>query len=253
MAVALAACGGPAEEDPAGESPAEESPEGESPAGEDVVEDSPDDAEDETDEPDEEPVEEPDTDDQADEEPVDDPQGDEDESDAPDEPDDASDLEHREGLSADRFGTETRQSEGFPDPLSPSPTGEDLLLTDVRPGAHEGYDRVVFDHHDTGLPGWHLEYVEEPTQPGSGHLIEMQGDAYLAVSVTGLRPGMAGEDQGHMILETDWAETDSAVRGTATTGVFEGAASCYISLDEPQEFDVFTLEDGSRLVVDILH
>ncbi|MDS2172980.1 hypothetical protein Q7C18_09745 [Nesterenkonia sp. CL21] len=161
--------------------------------------------------------------------------------------------EHREGLSEDRFDTEPRESAGFPDALVPPPEDEDLLLCEVRLGAHDGYDRVVFDHAGTGFPGWRTEYVDEPTQPGSGHLIEMDGDAYLAVHVTGLWPGNAGEDQGHLVMETDWAHLDTLVEGTATTIVFEGAASYYISLDQVRDYDVFAIEDGSRLVIDILH
>ncbi|MDZ5077548.1 hypothetical protein [Nesterenkonia sp. HG001] len=196
--------------------------------------------------------EEPSTEDQTDGEPADDPQSDDEEG-AEQGPEDGPYLEHREGLSMDRFGTQTRQSEGFPDTLLPPSDGDTLLLSEVRLGAHDGYDRVVFDHDDAGLPGWHAEYVDEPTEPGSGHAIDMEGDAWLAISVTGLSPGNAGEDQGHLVMQTDWPQEDTIVEGTATTFAYEAAASYYIALEDVHDFDVFTTEDGSRLVVDILH
>ncbi|GAA3703690.1 hypothetical protein GCM10022377_16730 [Zhihengliuella alba] len=149
------------------------------------------------------------------------------------------------------FGTDPRESEGFPEALDVPAEGDELLLEDARVGGHDGFDRIVFDHTDGALPGYRVEYVEEPTEPGSGHPIEMAGSAYLAVHVTGLRPGMAGEEHGHAVLDKAWTGDSDILLETVTTSVFEGASSYYVSLDEKRPFSVQMLEDGSRLVIDV--
>lgn len=196
----------------------------------------------------------------AEEQPADDedPSGEDAEDDPAEVSDDAEadDAEADEDEAAEidpaRFSTEPRASEGFPETVTPPTDGEDLLLEDVRLGVHEDHDRLVFDHTGSGFPGWQVEYVEEALEPGSGHVIEMEGEAVLAVNVTGMNPGNAAEHQGQLLLETSWDEHDTFVEGTATTIAHHGGASYYISLDEVRDFDVMPLEDGSRLVVDIL-
>ncbi|MDD9204910.1 hypothetical protein PU560_00355, partial [Georgenia sp. 10Sc9-8] len=60
------------------------------------------------------------------------------------------------------FGTELATSGAFPG------AGGDLLHSTVRIGLHEDFDRVVFDFIGTGIPQYEVQYVEEPTQQGSG-------------------------------------------------------------------------------------
>ncbi|WP_309080957.1 hypothetical protein [Zhihengliuella sp.] len=154
-------------------------------------------------------------------------------------------------LSDGDYGTGAVESDGFPDALEAPGEGAELLLEDVRVGVHDGFDRIVFDHTDGALPGYRVEYVEEPTEPGSGQPLEMAGSAYLAVHVTGLRPGMAGEEHGHTVLDKAWTGTSDVFQETVTTSVFEGASSYYVSLDEERGFSARMIEDGSRLVIDV--
>lgn len=147
------------------------------------------------------------------------------------------------------YSTEPMQSDGFPSAVRAPAVGGELLLDEVRIGAHAGFDRIVFEHSGDGLPGWRTEYVDQPTQPGSGHDIEMAGDAYLAVYVTGLQPGMAGEEHGHTVLDTDWAGQETFIEQTITTSVFEGAASYFVSLDDVRGYSAALYDDG-RLVID---
>lgn len=147
------------------------------------------------------------------------------------------------------FETADRQSEGFPSVVRPPAEGGQLLLDSVRVGDHPGYDRIVFEHSGDGLPGWRTEFVDQPVAPGSGHDIDMAGDAYLAIYVTGLRPGMAGEEHGHTVLDTEWTGQKTNIAQTVTTAVFEGAASYFVSLDAERPYSVALYDDG-RLVID---
>ena len=46
--------------------------------------------------------------------------------------------------------------------VAPSTAKATALLERVAVGHHEGYDRVVFQFRDKGLPGYRIEYVEPP-------------------------------------------------------------------------------------------
>ncbi|GHD02714.1 AMIN-like domain-containing (lipo)protein [Zhihengliuella salsuginis] len=147
------------------------------------------------------------------------------------------------------YATDPAQSDGFPEAVRAPAEGGELLLEAVRVGSHPGYERIVFEHAGDGVPGWRTEYVDQPVQPGSGRDVEMAGDAYLAVYVTGLQPGMAGEEHGHAVLDTGWSGQETFIEQTITTGVFEGAASYFVSLDAERGYAAAMYDDG-RLVID---
>jgi hypothetical protein len=60
------------------------------------------------------------------------------------------------------------------DPAAP----EGLTVTAVRAAHHEGYDRVVFELSGSGTPGWSVEYVETPSDQGSGEAVDVPGSAF---------------------------------------------------------------------------
>ncbi|OMQ15486.1 hypothetical protein A7K94_0209090, partial [Modestobacter sp. VKM Ac-2676] len=69
---------------------------------------------------------------------------------------------------------------------SADPAGaEGLTVTSVRVGDHEGFERVVFELAGTGTPGWQVEYVEAPSSQGRGTPVDVPGQAYLRVILTG--------------------------------------------------------------------
>jgi hypothetical protein len=75
-----------------------------------------------------------------------------------------------------------------PDTAEPTGEGETFLsVTNVRVAEHDRYDRVVFDLDGTGSgkPGWRVEYVDEATDDGSGHTVQVDGEAILRVSLSG--------------------------------------------------------------------
>lgn len=161
-----------------------------------------------------------------------------------------------EVLDASEFSSESQDSPDFPRMLTEFPDdGDELLLTEVRAGQHEGYDRIVFEHTGDGAPGWYAEYVDEAVEPGSGFPLEIDGEAILYLSAVGLVPGNAGSDQGQLELSSLTERKGTVFQDVATTFVHHGAASYYVGLDEEREFrvSVWEHEDGPRLIIDVLH
>lgn len=143
-----------------------------------------------------------------------------------------------------------------PDTAEPTGEGETFLsVTDVRVGAHDGYDRVVFDLDGTGSgrPGWRVEYVDQASDDGSGHAVQVDGDAILRVSLSGTAtPTDSGVEEfsGDRIEPEDTESVDEIVYRYW----FEGYTTAFLGVDEGERpFRVFLLENPTRVVVDVQH
>lgn len=143
-----------------------------------------------------------------------------------------------------------------PDTAEPTGEGETFLsVTDIRVAEHDGYDRVVFDLDGTGSgrPGWRVEYVDQATDDGSGHDVQVEGDAILRVSLTGTaNPMDSGVEEfpGDRIAPADTESVDEIVYRYW----FEGYTTAFLGIDEGKRpFRVFLLENPTRVVVDVQH
>lgn len=127
----------------------------------------------------------------------------------------------------------------------------DLVLTDVRVGSHEGYDRIVLEFAGTGVPGWSVRYVDEAVLDGSGRTVRLAGDSVLDVYATGTTypaEGEAGYEGPQHFAPADGGDVDDVY----VAGTFEGSTQVLAGLDgEPTPFRVFTLTAPPRLVVDV--
>jgi hypothetical protein len=156
-----------------------------------------------------------------------------------------------EAATGPPFAANTR-----PDTAEPTGEGETFLsVTDVRAAAHDRYDRVVFDlaGKGGGTPGWRVEYVDKASDDGSGHAVEVDGDAILRVSLSGTATPM---DSGVEEFSGDRLEP----AGTASVNEivyrywFEGYTTAFLGIDEGERpFRVFLLENPTRVVVDVQH
>jgi hypothetical protein len=127
----------------------------------------------------------------------------------------------------------------------------DLVLTDVRIGRHEGYDRVVLEFEGTGTPGWSAGYVDAARLDGSGEAVSLDGDAILDVYASGTTWPDPDEDyyDGPQQLEPEAA---SALAAVHVGGTFEGYTQVIVGIDGgPAPFRAFALSEPARLVVDI--
>lgn len=132
------------------------------------------------------------------------------------------------------------------------PTGGPLTVTAVRVARQEDYDRVVFelDGEAAGEPGWRVEYVDEPTEPGSGDPVEVEGEAVLSVLLTGTGyPFDTGQEEvsDDPALPGDLQVVQDVVLGA----VYEGQFDAYVGTASRAPFRVFRLADPARVVVDV--
>ncbi|WP_275003047.1 AMIN-like domain-containing (lipo)protein [Promicromonospora iranensis] len=156
-----------------------------------------------------------------------------------------------EAASGPPFPANTR-----PDTAEPTGEGETFLsVTDVRVAGHDRYDRVVFDldGKGSGQPGWRVEYVDQATDDGSGHAVEVDGDAILRVSLSGTAIPTDSGVKGFTGERIEPEDTDS-VDEIVYRYWFEGYTTAFLGVDEGERpFRVFLLENPTRVVVDVQH
>ncbi|GAB3361250.1 AMIN-like domain-containing (lipo)protein [Modestobacter lapidis] len=163
------------------------------------------------------------------------------------------------GTSAPAAGTSGAEASGgggqpFPGDTSPDtaePVDADgLTVTDVRIGAHDGFDRVVLDVGGQGTPGWDVQYVDAATSQGRGDPVDLAGPAYLRVILTGVTyPYESGLEERARGAVT--SPDTNAVTGAWYDGTFEGQALVYVGTSAEQPFRVYALDDRSRVVIEV--
>lgn len=137
-------------------------------------------------------------------------------------------------------------------PLSAPAVGAALTVTDIRVGAHSGYDRVVVEFGGKGTPGYDLRFTDDPRQDGSGDPVSVPGRSVIQLVINGVRyPGDTGipEFTGPkpvpglgQVTQVNWF------------GVFEGQQRLFVGVDADQPaVRVSTLTGPTRLVLDIAH
>lgn len=132
------------------------------------------------------------------------------------------------------------------------PSGGPLSVRAVRVARQQGYDRVVFElaGRNPGQAGWRVEYVDEPSQQGSGDPVEVEGEAVLAVLISGTGYPM---DTGVEEVTEDPAlpAGPGVVSDVVLGAVFEGQYEAFIGTTARSPFRVHRLGDPERVVVDI--
>lgn len=124
------------------------------------------------------------------------------------------------------------------------------LLTDVRYARHDGFDRVVFEFAGDSLPGYHLEYIDEPVRHcGSGEATPVAGDAWLEVRFS---PANAHTPSGAPTIAFREKKLDLGVlRELERVCDFEAHVTWVLGATRPNAYRVLTLRAPARLVVDV--
>lgn len=128
-----------------------------------------------------------------------------------------------------------------------------VTVTTIRTGAHDGFDRVVFEVEGTGLPGWDIRYVDEAASQGSGAPVQVEGDAILQVTIAGVGyPTETGieEYDGSEPLPGQGTEVVTEVVWDTT---FEGTSVAFVGTTEETPFRAYLLENPTRVVLDVVH
>jgi hypothetical protein len=120
-------------------------------------------------------------------------------------------------------------------------------LDRIRAAHHPGYDRVVFDFKG-GLPASvRVRYVDELLADGSGLPVRIAGRAVLRVR---FEPAKAHNASGQTVVARK-AFALPNVMTTVRAGDFEAVTTYGIGLAKKTPYQVFTLRDPYRVVIDI--
>lgn len=131
----------------------------------------------------------------------------------------------------------------------PSTRGQ---LTDVRAGQHECWDRLVLDFAGEN-DGYHVAYVDEVHEDGSGEPVPLRGGAKLVVVAASPAhdengvPTYTYDDRAELVDVTG----HRTFRQVAWANSFEGRSTVGLGVRARLPFRVSTLP--GRLVVDVAH
>ena len=124
-----------------------------------------------------------------------------------------------------------------------------LVFHDLRVGEHDGFYRVVLEFVGAGDPGWFLSWSDKPVEQGRGLPLDVQGSAFLDIAVTGTTMP-AGDEQA----EQYYSGPQSVAVGpldVVEDGTFEDQTHVVIGMDDVREFQIGTLTDPVRVVIDV--
>jgi len=125
-----------------------------------------------------------------------------------------------------------------------------VTVSDIRIGAHDGFDRVVFEVGGTGTPGWDVRYVDAASSQGSGDPVEVAGDAVLQVTLTGAGyPYATGVEEFAGPPLT--ASGTSVVTEVVYDSTFEGTSVVFVGTGAENPFRVYALENPARVVLEV--
>ncbi|OXM65148.1 MULTISPECIES: AMIN-like domain-containing (lipo)protein [Amycolatopsis] len=125
-------------------------------------------------------------------------------------------------------------------------------MTSIRTGLNTGFDRIVLDM--TGPPPQVTHrWTDELRADGSGEIVWLTGEHFLAVTTT---PARAHDDNGNRTYPgPDKFRTRNLrnVMAVAVTGDYEGYVSIGLGTRNQSWVRVFTLTAPTRVVIDVGH
>ena len=129
---------------------------------------------------------------------------------------------------------------------------EPVVLSNIRVGTHEHFDRVVFEFVGKQMPGFKIEYVDKPvTTCGAGEAVAVSGQSVMVVQI---RPAQAHDDEGNVTIGTrDMQPGLPVLKQTKLICDFEADVEWALGLSKRQPYRVLELNKPSRLVIDIKH
>lgn len=158
-----------------------------------------------------------------------------------------------EGDSTEDSRAADQAAEGWtlgPESRAPSFSADDhILITGMRAGVHEGFDRLVVDFAGSGDLGWDARWVGQPIEQGRGERLDIEGPAYLDISIRGT--SFPQTDADYEVYYDDHTGPSAGGIRSVYDSSFEGTTHIVIGTDAEAQFRVFQLQDPLRLVVDV--
>lgn len=132
----------------------------------------------------------------------------------------------------------------------PAPTGP-VTLKRIRTGAHDDYDRVVFDFEGDAPPGFHIEYVDKLTRKCGSDELKVAGSTWLLVRLT---PALAHAESGKTSLYgMEFDEDLSVIKGVRQVCDTEGQLEWLIEVADRKPYRAVMRTEPARFVVDVKH
>ena len=131
--------------------------------------------------------------------------------------------------------------------------GQTPVLTTIRTGQHNGFDRLVLEFNG-GLPAYLVQYVAVVSNDPKGDAVHLNGTAFLHVVLTGatLDDAFQGGHR-HYTGPKRVIINLPEIKEIATAGDFEAVLSFGIGVAQVEPFSVQTLAGPPRLVIDVAH
>lgn len=126
--------------------------------------------------------------------------------------------------------------------------GGSATLRGLRAGVNTGFDRVVLDFGADAVPGYRVEYIDAPTECGSGDPSAVNGAAFLAVT---LRGAQAHDEGGRPTVARERRVNMPLLREMQITCDFEGEVQVVLGAAGRGRYRITELTGPSRLIVDL--
>ncbi|MCR5928103.1 hypothetical protein GC584_01370 [Corynebacterium sp. zg912] len=130
-----------------------------------------------------------------------------------------------------------------------NPGHPELQIEDVRAGSHEGVDRVVVELSGTGTPNVLAGYTPDPSQQASGLPLVPAGNAYFELIIQGV-PWSMGLSDADLAKADPTGVAAGGIQEIADGGIFEADAQYIVGLDAQRPYNLYLLENPTRVVVD---
>lgn len=131
----------------------------------------------------------------------------------------------------------------------------DLVVTDVRVGTHDGFDRVAIELAGEGTVGWFTDLGSTAYEDGSGTVVDVTGDAVLTIALNAVAFPPELPDPG---VRWDGDRIPAPAQARVLTEVVdsvvhEGQHQLFLGLTEAVPYRIVRYGDPQVVVVDLLH
>jgi hypothetical protein len=125
-----------------------------------------------------------------------------------------------------------------------------VVLSDVRVGVNQGFDRVVLEFLGSAAPGYRVEYVDRPVrQCGSGDATSIAGDAALSITLRGTQ---AHDERGQVTVQQRERRLQMPVlKEVEMVCDFEGVVQVVLGVARPNRYRITELQNPTRIIVDV--
>ncbi|MEO6627010.1 MAG: hypothetical protein ABIP03_00425 [Aquihabitans sp.] len=128
----------------------------------------------------------------------------------------------------------------------------------ARAGRNDCFDRFVVEVNGAPAPGWNVRYVDQATQPGSGHVVALRGGARIQSTINAPAYNLAGQTTYQPANSNEAVSVVgfTTLRQVAYLGSFEGYSDFGLGVRARLPFRAFILPGPgghNRLVIDVAH